>query len=1048
MSQSGLLELAHEKLYWPHPNQIWEPSGAGPKVYARLANEKIGETIRREHPDAKGVRVGVLAANPTGDETEAPIAIVCEFPRPVSEETIKETYRLAWSFSRTRALVTLEPHLLRVWSCCEPPEESKIPSAVTVLKQPSLSEQAAEALQWVDLVSGQFFEEHDSRFRKSGAADQMLLSNLKEVRQQLQKEGLEQETIHDLLARIIFIQFLFQKKDSNGTPALNERILRDLHETGIVSTYYDSLPEILENFDDAYRLFRWLNNKFNGDLFPGKGKTEREREREWQAEIEKVRAKPYLRKLADFVRGDLEMQSGQQCLWPMYSFDVIPLEFISSIYEEFVSKKSGTGVHYTPEHIVDFILDGVLPWEGEEWNLKILDPACGSGIFLVKAFQRLIYRWEETHERKITPNDLKSLLENNLFGVDIDKEAVRVASFSLYLMMLDNIEPLEYWENEVRFPRLRGEKLIYADFFQENIEGFSSSKNANTYDLVVGNAPWGKNTITKPALLWKDKKENKNKWVVSYGNIGPLFLPKAASLTKVGGKVSMMQPAFTLILSQVGTAQKFRNHLFSDFQVEEIVNLSTLRFGLFKNAISPSCIITIRVTAPNHEPTYYICPKPICSQEDDYRLIIEPQDVSLIYRHEAISEPLVWTVLMWAGRRDLALMRRLSQQENLAKYKDNKIAKTRQGVIPGDKGKYQGEILGRRRLWSAQFPTGTFLLLDPNKLPLNDEPYTDSAASTDFSAFEMPQMILKQSWQASNKRFQAAIVEAESNINKGIICSESCVSVHMPEEYFYVLEAACLSYNSKLAVYYLFLRNGFFASYRPKVTVDDLLRVPIPVNQEVRLEHIQTTENIDDSIRRAFSLKDSEWALIEDVLSYTLLDFKGDRASPGRQKTHRSIIEFFKVIDEPELTEYCEYFLRVIKAGFGEEKPICATIFQEPTDSYIPVRLVAIHLNQPVHEGIKIESIDSQDLLEQLSRLNQIFLTQKDPEDGGIYYQRVARVYHSIDWNRLKVPTVYLIKPDKVRYWTRSMALRDADEVVADIMMSTNTPTNTPVKPA
>lgn len=411
MSQSGLLELAHEKLYWPHPNQIWEPSGAGPKVYATLANEKIGEAIRRECQDARSAKIGVLTANPDGDETETPIAIVCEFSRPVSEETIREIYTLAWSFSRARALITLEPHLLRVWSCCEPPEQSKAPNPVTEISQPSISEQAAKALQWVDLVSGQFFEEHDSRFRKSGSANQMLLSNLKEVRRQLSEEGLKKETIHDLLARIIFIQFLFQKKDSNGTPALNERILRNLHETRVLSNYYDNLPEILENFDDAYQLFRWLNNKFNGDLFPGKGRTEDEREREWQAEIEKVREKPYLSKLAEFVRGDLELQSGQRSLWPQYYFDVIPLDFISSIYEEFVSKKSGTGVHYTPEHIVDFILDGVLAWDGEEWDMKILDPACGSGIFLVKAFQRLIYRWEKAHNQKLTgrQNSLKSL---------------------------------------------------------------------------------------------------------------------------------------------------------------------------------------------------------------------------------------------------------------------------------------------------------------------------------------------------------------------------------------------------------------------------------------------------------------------------------------------------------------------------------------------------------------------------------------------------------------------------------------------------------------
>lgn len=1048
MSQSGLLELAHEKLYWPHPNQIWEPSGAGPKVYARLANEKIGETIRREHHDAKGVRVGVLAANPTGDETEAPIAIVCEFPTPVSEETIKETYRLAWSFSRTRALVTLEPHLLRVWSCCEPPEESKKLSPVTAIKQPSFSEQAAEALQWVDLVSGQFFEEHDSRFRKSGAADQMLLSNLKEVRQQLQKEGLEQETIHDLLARIIFIQFLFQKKDSNGTPALNERILRDLHETGILSAYYDSLPAILENFDDAYRLFRWLNNKFNGDLFPGKGKTEREREREWQAEIEKVRAKPYLTKLADFVRGDLEMQSDQQCLWPMYSFDVIPLEFISSIYEEFVNKKSGKGIHYTPEHIVDFILDGVLPWEGEEWNLKILDPACGSGIFLVKAFQRLIYRWKKTHERKITPNDLKSLLENNLFGVDIDKEAVRVASFSLYLMMLDNIDPLEYWENEVRFPRLRNRCLIAADFFKEEISGFRSDVDFGTYDLVVGNAPWGKNS-SKSSLFaksWENRPENKGKWKSSYGNISLLFLPKAARLTRRDGRIAMMQPAMPLLFNQSGPAREFRENLFSEFKIEEIINLSTLRFGLFKDAISPTCIITIRPIPPDGEPLSYICPKPTLTAEDNYHLVIEPQDINWINPKEAISFFFIWTALMWGGRRDFILMKRLNQCQKLSNLEAIGNIVSSQGITRGTNPKNQQKyepILNRRILDSDNFPENTFLYLRTESLNINYNPYAERPRKKKSEAFDSPQLLIKQSWQTETKRFKAALAHLDEQTSQGVICDKSYVSVHTRNKNFSILEAACLSYNSILAVYYLLLSSGRFASYRPEVNVEDLLGVPIPEPKIGLLEDIRTLNDVDERIHTAFSFKDSEWVLIEDLFNYTLPDFKGDKDSPGRQRTHREQRNLLEESVEPELKKYCKYFLRVIKAGFGEEKQVCATIFQEPTDSYLPVRLVAIHLNQPVHEGIKIETIDSPALLKRLDRLNQIFLTEKEPEDGGIYYQRVARVYDSIDWNGLKVPTVYIIKPDKVRYWTRSMALRDADEVVADIMMSTNTPVKT-----
>jgi N-6 DNA Methylase len=1042
MSQSGLLELAHEKLHWPTPQQILEPSGAGPSVYARIAREKLGRTISKLS-DGHGVQIGVLAANPQGDSTEAPIALVCDFQQEVSEDTLRKTYRLAWSFSRTPSLITTEPNRLRIWTCYEEPptSEDTINPVIEVSRQelqlfnqPSLSVQAAETLRlhWADLVSGQFFQEHSQRFQRSQAADQILLRNLKSVRQKLQQNELDDDTIHDLLARIIFIQFLFDRQDSEGNPGLNTNLLDHLYRIGELSARYSNLSEILRNHRDIYKFFRWLNGKFNGDLFPGKGATEEEREAEWQTEENKVR-QPHLNILADFVSGHVEMESGQLSLWPYYHFDVIPLDFISSIYEEFVSKESGTGIHYTPEHIVDFVLDGVLPWDSQEWDIKILDPACGSGIFLVKAFQRLIYRWEQAHlNRTIQPSALKSLLENNLFGVDLDTQAVRVASFSLYLTMLDKVKPQDYWENEFRFPRLRERQLVAADFFQEDKKGFNSIQDANKYDLVIGNAPWGKNTVTPAAKSWAG-----DDWKITYGNIGPLFLPKAATLTKVGGQVAMMQPALALIFNQVSTAKEFRTKLFSEFKIDEIVNLSALRFGLFKDAISPACIITMSVTPPNGEPLTYICPKPVMTNEDDYHIVIEPHDINTIYPQEALADPLVWTALMWGGRRDLSLVRRLSNYQSLAKLELLNIVVSSQGIIRGSRQQSHTAILRRRILEAKEFtklfPEGTCTHFVAKQLPLNEDPYTHRL--TNLAAFDLPQLIIKLSWPKKSSRFQVAITESDHLSNEGIICSGSYLSVHISEEYSLILEAACLSYKSKLAVYYLLLSNGRFASYIPEIKPSDILRVPIPETQIRVLENIKTIDDVDERIRQAFEFKDSEWVLINDLFNYTLQDFKGDSASPGRKRTQRRDNGYLENNIEPELTAYCEYFLRVLKAGFGQDKQVRATIFQEQSNTKFPVRLVAIYLNISDHQGVHIESIDFPDLLELLQKLNELCLKKGNTEDGGIFYQRVARVYDSVQLNGLKIPTIYLIKPNKIRYWTRSMALRDADEVAADIMM-------------
>lgn len=1037
MSQARLLEITHEKLYWPRPDQVLTPTGVGPSIYAQLAREKLGKTIERECQDGVGVRVGILTINPEGDETDAPLAVVCVFNRPISQATLSKTYNLAWSFSRTQALITIEPHLLRVWTCCEePPDKPEALEPVAEvsrenlvsLSDSSLSQQAAESLYWVELVSGHFFQKNENRFQKSRAADQMLLSNLKSVRRQLKELRLAEDIIHDLLARLIFIQFLFQRKDSSGKPALDENFLRNLYQEKTLSRVYRDLPEILTNHTDTYKFFRLLNEKFNGDLFPGKGTTIAEREQEWQAEEQQV-TQTHLDTLSDFVSGELDMDDGQRCLWPLYSFDAVPLDFISSIYEEFTSKQKGTGAHYTPGHIVDFILDGVLPWNGQEWSLKILDPACGSGIFLVKAFQRLIHRWKNAHpDEEIKSRTLKSILEHNIFGVDINSHAVRVASFSLYLTMCDEIEPKHYWK-KVNFPRLRERNLIDKDFFSEDIKGIQTDEDAGIYDLVIGNAPWGRNSATSLANGWAKKHQ----WKMTYGNIGPLFLPKVAALTKLNGQMAMMQPAGILIFSQKKTAKIFRERLFSNFKINEIVNLSALRFGLFKNSISPSCIITMSITVPDNETFSYICPKPSHSSEDDYRIIIEPQDINEVYPYEVVNDSLVWTALMWGNKRDLILLRRLSRQENLGKLKAHGIAITRQGIIRTDRSKRQEAIIGRRIIETKKFPEDTLLFLKDEKLPINNDPLTHSRDSTDYTAFEMPQMVLKQSFQQERKRFQAVLIESDKN--EGVLCSTGYVSVHVSEKFKSILEVACLTYNSKLAVYYLLLSSGSFASYIPKINVEDLLGVPIPDKYEGLLKKVETIEDIDLCIYKVFAFKDSEWVLIEDLFDYTLPDFKGDSYSPGRQRTQR---EDIKGNIEPELGAYCEYFMRVIKAGFGMDKQICATIFQEQTSPYLPVRLVAFYLNQPVHEGIQIEPIDSPELLKRLDMLNKSFIDQGHKE--GIFYQRTARIYTSVQIQGQRVPTIYFVKPDKIRYWTRSMALRDADEVAADIMLWRNSP--------
>lgn len=1019
-------------LEWPDARSVFRPPGAGARINVRLAEAKIGQALRLR-ADGRRVKVGVLTAEPASPTTEAPLAVICEFPNQVSQETLNAAHALAWNFCRGPLLITIEPQTVRAWSCYEPPpdpsalryeSEAEIQDARFDLEDGSLSQQAARALHWVHLVSGQFFRDRADRFKREQRVDQLLLGNLKFLRNELHKKNLGYDVIHDLLARLIFIQFLFQRKDKNGTAALNGKFLRKLHEAGSLSAAYSDLSGLLADYDDTYSFFRYLNNKFNGDLFPGKGATESEREAEWQAEMRQV--KPHhLKLLSEFVSGRMQMKRGQWCLWSNYSFDAIPLEFISSIYEVFVNKDE-SGVHYTRSHLVDFMLDAALSWDGKDWDKVILDPACGSGIYLVKCFQRLVQRWKNANPRKKPPPSLlRELLENNIFGVDIDPHAVRVASFSLYLALCDEIDPRWYWQ-KVKFPRLRDRQVVESDFFLEEEPLFRTQPNI-AYDLITGNAPWGKDSLKKSAAARRWAK--KQKWTTAYNDIGPLFLPKAATMLKPDGVVAMIQPSGGILSNVVGPSRDFRTRFFKEFKIDEIVNLSALRFELFPTAISPACVVTMRTGPANEEPFAYLCPKPSFSSRDDFRIAIEPHDASLVSQQEAASDNFIWSALMWGGRRDLALIRKLSRWDTVGKLAAQRLVTKRQGAIRGDRKRRENRLIDRRMLETDNFPAGTFLWLDEKKIDRNQDPYIHSRDSTDWGAFEPPQLILKRSWQMGSGRFQAALNFSP----EGILCNRNFISIHADKHQRNLLEAACLSYNSNVAVYHQLLSSGRFSSYRPEPNVSDVLTVPLPPLRPGILDGIRNLADVDRRAYQAFELNDTERILIDDLFQFTLPDFKGGGSSPGRRRTRREFVKGADVCLEPELSAYCDTFIRGLQGAFGEHKSICATIYRDDKSTQLPVRLVAVHVDWPMREKIRLEQIESDELFDTLKKLNTRYL-QANGNRGGAQVQRIATVFDYVKVRRRSVPTFYLIKPDQVRYWLRSTALRDSDSVALDIM--------------
>ena len=174
-----------------------------------------------------------------------------------------------------------------------------------------------------------------------------------------------------------------------------------------------------EEPDEVLKLLETLERKFNGDVFS-------------LPEDTKL-TKKALRSFARLV--EAKTLGEQRYLWGLYAFDHLPVDIISPLYQRFV--RDSTAV-YTPPFLAALRLDVSMPYDKLTGRERILDRACGSGVFLVGAFRRLINVARARHEwRNPDVETLKSILRKQIFGVELSRDAVDLTAFSLALAVCD-----------------------------------------------------------------------------------------------------------------------------------------------------------------------------------------------------------------------------------------------------------------------------------------------------------------------------------------------------------------------------------------------------------------------------------------------------------------------------------------------------------------------------------------------------------------------------------------------------------------------------------
>lgn len=975
----------------------------------------------------------VFFYQPPGAETSVPHILFSHLEGTNTRQLVHELAQLhkaAWNMSRAPLLfATTSDGLVRIYNAYSLPSEPKPNShsyqsgLIEVLNifNESEAERLRQKYHRREFESGRFWQNNRNRFSIEKRADRMLLQNLRVMHRNLSKmlnkttenRRVASEITHYLIGRAIFIKYLEDRRDSQGRNVFAEGFFTQFAPGATCFT------DVLLNKDGTYKLFEYLRIKFNGDLFPVS-----------QDELRYVQAE-YLEELHLFLTGNARLKDRQLRLWKFYSFDVIPIEFISNIYEQFffiteqaTSKQEpseetsvDTGTHYTPHHLVEFLVDELFPWEGTRTDYKVLDPACGSGIFLVEVYRRLIAHWQQANpDTPIQFEDLKNLLIENIFGVDLDKGAVHVAAFSLYLTLCDFLEPRQIWEH-VSFPYLQDQNLFRADFFSKGLF-FSQQK----YDLIIGNPPW-KSELTEACEIYiSDRKKTlpSREFAPDY-QIALAFLWYAPEMCKSTGEICLLVPSKGLLFNRSGPHIKFRQDFFSTFHVKAVINLSAYRRILFANSTGPGAVVYYNPLAPrNDEPVLYCSPKPTHSVEDRWQLTIDPYDIAELRRDEAAQNSLLWKIAMWGSPRDFELVNRLQAPpyQTLEKICENQQPNWihGEGIIIGktiNQTQDASHLLGKPFLDIGQDELKRFYM-DEKTLPIFDKPKVQWPRTKKAQIFDGPHILVKQSPKVGEPGFRAALLRGDT------VFRDSLIGIHGSSEQLDLLAQCCLVLNSRIPLYYALMTSRRWLVERDELNKEEVMNFPMPprlFEKHVTYQDIQKLaqdheweKELQKKIGVLYSLTDEDLFLIDDAINYTLGYFQ-----------HGNSVDttYSDATKERHLEDYLEVALRTLANSF--RSPFHGIIYS----GHAPVRVLGVKAESTGNSNVIHTETSSEALESVLSTVNQYLREQKSP---SVFVQRHVRAYVS--------DMIYVIKPDQRRYWTRSLALRDADEIYADIMIA------------
>ncbi len=904
------------------------------------------------------------------------------------EHDIVEIHKNVWSSTEVRLYLVITKSEIKFFNSSKPVEQTK--SGNLQVSPFDTLKIAGEAIRKYKEYSakkfdnGSFWEVTKYDFGYGETAYEKLISELKITRNRFLKViELDKAIASKLLVLGILVKYLEERVDTDENGNETRVFASDFFNQEKFGYSSDLTATIRKGNQFTLNLFDYLSNHFNGKIF-------------YLSEDykEQIKGKD-LSPLADFLSGVLD--NNQFVFWRLYSFNYLPIELISSIYEMFLEADNSKGIAYTPSYLVSFMIDECMPINKPKKDFKILDPACGSGIFLVSAYKRIIDWWRVSNYEKtgewILPgkdnlDELKRLLKESIYGIDIESEAVDLAIFSLSLTLCDILSPKVIWEN-LRFDDLSN-NLIGSDFFD-----WYPVNKSEKFDLVIGNPPFIEYGI-------KDKK------IINFISTLKLEvpIPKYQSsllftvlcmtlVKKKNGLLSLVLPSGPLLYNNSPKPINFRKWLFKKYNIPQIIDFTYLSNVLFKNKGNEKNVAVsaffLENKVPDKNPIYHITVKKLKTAKERQYFEIDNYDFHKVSKSDAVNNPFVWKSNLLGGGRLVPFINRLNTFQTLKDFLDNKKKK---GWVYGDgfiKGKKDDELVSSnfenkmgdyskaKHLTGIEyFEPKDFSEVGINKIQVLNDIYFQW--SRNELIFQPPLLLIKKN--IGNNSIPVFFSNIKLGYKNEIIGIHS--SLDEKEELKKIYNR--IKDNSLYRFYILTTSARSGVSRSTKTTLQkDILSIPYPKNeQDVELSNF-------DKI------------LVEDTLKYGL-DFLGKDTN----------VKVLKATSKEELINFGKVFCEVLNSLFKIEskKYSQENIYQ--TESFI----------------CSIFKYGNE------NNISKILKTENEIEShiADLVYNKIGTSYRI---NRvIKIydgDLIYLIKPKELRYWLQSIALRDADETIVDL---------------